>query len=83
LFFLSVGHRPLVAEWFETWRQSAELALRAAGSSAPRPHSEIFISAFIGIVLQQLAVPRGRSKPETKAILMELVGGMTGPKGKR
>jgi hypothetical protein len=66
---------------FETWRQSAELALRAAGSSAPRPHSEIFISAFIGIVLQQLAVPRRGFKSETKAILTELVGGLIGTRG--
>src|SRR5262245_55375731 len=26
-------HRDIIVEWFETWRQSAELALRAAGSS--------------------------------------------------
>jgi AcrR family transcriptional regulator len=74
----SARHRPLVAVWFETWRQSAELALRAAGSRTPRSHSEIFVSAFIGIVLQQLAVPRRRFKPETKAILNELVGSLVG-----
>jgi DNA-binding transcriptional regulator YbjK len=79
----SARHRPLVAEWFETWRQSAELALQAAGSSAPRSDSEIFVSALIGILLQQLAVPRRRFKPETKAILKKLVGSLIGTKGGR
>jgi TetR/AcrR family transcriptional regulator, regulator of biofilm formation and stress response len=77
----SARHRPLITEWFETWRQSAELALRAAGSSSPRSQSEIFISAFIGIVLRQLAVPRRRFKAETKAILTQLVGILVGPRG--
>lgn len=70
-------HRPLVTEWFETWRQSAELALRAAGSSNPHPHSEIFISAFIGIILQQLATSRRGFKADAKAILMELIRSLT------
>ena len=74
----SARHRPLVAQWFETWRQSAELALRAAGSSTPGPHSELFVAAFIGIVLQQLAVPRRRFKRETKAMLTRLVGSLVG-----
>jgi DNA-binding transcriptional regulator YbjK len=66
-------HRPIVAEWFETWRQSAELALRAAGSSDPRRHSELFVSALIGTLLQQLATPRRGFRRETKAALSELV----------
>src|SRR3989337_4206146 len=28
----SARHRTIVIEWFDTWRQSAELALRASGS---------------------------------------------------
>jgi hypothetical protein len=79
----SARHRPLVAQWFETWRQSAELALRAAGSSSPGSHSEIFISAFLGIVLQQLAVPRRRFKQETKAMLAGLVGSLIGTRTPR
>lgn len=66
-------HRLIVAEWFETWRQSAELALRAAGSSDPRGHAELFVSALIGILLQQLATPRRGFRQETIAALSELV----------
>jgi len=66
-------HRPIVVEWFETWRQSAELALRAAGSREPRHHAELFISALIGIVLQQLAAPRRGFRREAKAALLQLV----------
>ena len=66
-------HRPIVAEWFDAWRQSADLALRAAGSSDPRRHSELFVSALIGILLQQLATPRRGFRQETKVALSELV----------
>jgi hypothetical protein len=76
----SARHRPIVVEWFETWRQSAELALRAAGSSAPRRHADLFVSALIGILLQQLAVPRRNFRQETKAALLELVRNLTGKK---
>jgi TetR/AcrR family transcriptional regulator, regulator of biofilm formation and stress response len=67
-------HRPIIAEWFATWRQSAELALRAAGSSAPARHADLFVSALIGILLQQLAAPRRAFAREAKAALSELVG---------
>ncbi len=67
-------HRGIVAEWFDTWRQSAELALRAAGSSDPRRHAELFVSILIGILLQQLATPRRGFRQETRAALSELVG---------
>ncbi|MBI5131792.1 MAG: TetR/AcrR family transcriptional regulator [Rhodopseudomonas palustris] len=69
-------YRPIVAEWYETWRRSAELALTAAGSAAPRLHAEIFVSALVGIVLQQLAAPRRKFRPETRAALSELVRGL-------
>jgi hypothetical protein len=62
-----------VVEWFETWRQSAELALKAAGSSDPPRHAELFVSALIGMVLQQLAVPRRSFRKDAKASLLELV----------
>jgi DNA-binding transcriptional regulator YbjK len=70
----SPRYRPIVVEWFETWRQSAELALRAAGSSDPRRHAELFVFALTGIVWQQLAAPRRNFRQEAKASLMELVG---------
>ncbi|WP_244548758.1 TetR/AcrR family transcriptional regulator [Bradyrhizobium canariense] len=70
----SPAHRPIVVEWFETWRQSAELALRAAGSSDPPGHASLFVSALIGILLQQLAAPRRGFQKEAKAALSELVG---------
>ncbi len=76
----SARQRPIVVEWFETWRQSAELALRAAGSSAPARHADLFVSALIGILLQQLAVPRRHFRREAKAALLELVRGLTGKK---
>jgi DNA-binding transcriptional regulator YbjK len=69
-------HRPIVAEWFDTWRQSAELALRAAGSSDPRGHAELFVSTLIGILLQQLAVPRRSFRQETKTELLGLVNNL-------
>ena len=73
-------HRPVVVEWFETWRQSAELALRAAGSSNPRRHADLFVSALIGILLQQLAAPRRGFRREAKAALLELVDKLTAVK---
>jgi TetR/AcrR family transcriptional regulator, regulator of biofilm formation and stress response len=66
-------HRAVVVEWFDTWRQSAELALRTAGSSESRRHAELFVSALIGILLQQLAVPRRGFRHDAKATLGELV----------
>jgi DNA-binding transcriptional regulator YbjK len=73
-------HRPVVQEWFETWRQSAELALRAGGSSDPRRHADLFVSALIGVLLQQLAVPRRNFRREAKATLLELVRNLTAKK---
>jgi TetR/AcrR family transcriptional regulator, regulator of biofilm formation and stress response len=69
----STRHRPIVVEWFETWRQSAELALKAAGSPEPRRDAELFVSALIGIVLQQLAAPRRGFRREAQAALLQLV----------
>ena len=69
-------HRPIVAEWFETWRQSAELALRAAGSPDPRGHAELFVATLIGVLLQQLAVPRRSFRQETKTKLLGLVNNL-------
>jgi DNA-binding transcriptional regulator YbjK len=76
----SARQRPIVVEWFETWRQSAELALRAAGSSAPARHADLFVSALIGILLQQLAMPRRHFRREAKAALLELVRNLTAKK---
>jgi DNA-binding transcriptional regulator YbjK len=73
-------HRPIVAEWFEIWRQSAELALRAAGSADSRRHADLFVATLIGILLQQLAVPRRNFRRETKAALLELVRNLTAKK---
>jgi TetR/AcrR family transcriptional regulator, regulator of biofilm formation and stress response len=73
-------HRAIVLEWFETWRQSAELAMRAAGSSDPRRHAELFVSALIGIVLQQLAVPRRNFRQQARVALLQLVGSLIGKK---
>lgn len=69
----SERHRPVVAEWFATWRQSAELALRAAGSSEPQLHATLFVSALNGILLQQLATPRRGFRQETNKALSRLV----------
>jgi DNA-binding transcriptional regulator YbjK len=69
-------YQPIVAEWFETWRQSAELALKAAGSSDPRAHAGLFVSALIGMLLQQLAVPRRSFRQDTKTALCELANSL-------
>jgi DNA-binding transcriptional regulator YbjK len=69
-------HRAVVEQWFDTWRQSAELALKAAGSSKPRRHAELFVAALIGILLQQMATPRRGFRRETKAALLALVRGL-------
>jgi TetR/AcrR family transcriptional regulator, regulator of biofilm formation and stress response len=71
-------HRPIVMEWFETWRQSAELALKVAGSAKPRDHADLFVSALIGILLQQLAAPRRSFQKEAKVALSELVRSLVG-----
>ena len=65
-------HRETVVEWFETWRQGAELALRAGGSSNPRRHADLFVAALIGILLRQLASPRRGFRQEARASLLEL-----------
>jgi len=75
-------YRPIVAAWFETWRQSAELALKAAGSSEPRRHAETFVSALIGIILQQLAVPRRGFRQEARAALSELIDRLRSTSGR-
>jgi DNA-binding transcriptional regulator YbjK len=69
-------HRAVVVEWFDTWRQSAELALQAAGSSEPRRHAELFVSALIGLLMQQLAAPRRDFRQAAKASLSALVSGL-------
>lgn len=66
-------YRLVVEEWFETWRRSAQLALAAAGSSDPRRHAELFVSALIGLVFRQLAAPRRAFRRETISVLSELV----------
>lgn len=66
-------YRLVVEEWFETWRRSAQLALAAAGSSDPRRHAELFVSALIGLVFRQLAAPRRAFRRETISVLTELV----------
>lgn len=71
-------HRAIVSEWFATWRASAELALTAAGSATPRAHAELFVSALLGMVLQQLAVPRRTFAQQTKVALTELVEQLLG-----
>ena len=73
-------YREIVAQWFATWRQSAELALRAAGSTTPRRHAELFVSALVGILLQQLATPRRGFRQETREALSELARGLIGKK---
>ncbi len=76
----SERHRAIVVEWFETWRQSAELALRAGGSPDPRRHAELFVSALIGMVLQQLTVPRRDFRQRAKVALLQLVHSLIGKK---
>ena len=69
-------YREIVAQWFATWQHSAELALRAAGSTTPRRHAELFVSALIGILLQQLATPRRSFRQDMRAALSELAWGL-------
>lgn len=63
-------YRPVIGELRDTWRSSAELALRAAGSDAPEAHAAIFVSALIGLLLQQLALPRRNFKADAIAVLL-------------
>lgn len=72
----SERHRPIVVEWFATWRQSAELALKAAGSSTSRRDADLFVSTLVGIVFQQLSAPRRNFARDTKAALSDLVAGL-------
>ena len=69
-------YREIVSQWFATWRQSAELALRAAGSTTPRRHAGLFVSALIGMLLQQLATPRRSFRQDMRAALSELAWGL-------
>lgn len=73
-------YRPVVAEWFDTWRQSAELVLKAAKSPHPRRHAELFVSALTGLVFRQLAAPKTGFRREAKAELLDLVGGLIAPR---
>jgi len=46
---------------------------------SPR-HADLFVSALIGVLLQQLAVPRRNFRREAKATLLELVRNLTAKK---
>jgi len=70
-------HRAAVAELFETWQASAELALRAAGSAAPRADAELFVAALVGRLLQQLALPSRHFRRDATAALTSLVHALT------
>ncbi|WP_249132671.1 MULTISPECIES: TetR/AcrR family transcriptional regulator [unclassified Bradyrhizobium] len=76
----SERYRTVVEGWFGIWRQSAELALRAGGSAEPRRHAELFVSALIGMLLQQLATPRRGFRREMAASLLALIRGLIGAK---
>lgn len=76
----SERYRPVVGEWFDTWRQSAELGFRASGSTRSREHAELFVSTLIGILLQQLATPRRGFRRETKVVLLALIRSLIGAK---
>lgn len=71
-------HRATVVEWFDTWRQSAELALRAGGSADPRRHADLFVAALVGVLLRQLASPRRGFRQEAKTALTELAASLIG-----
>jgi hypothetical protein len=66
-------HRAIVTEWFAVWRQSAELAMRAAGSKNARQDAEIFVATLLGLLLKQLAAPRRGFVSESKVALTRLV----------
>ncbi len=69
-------HADVVQAWFATWRQSAALALAAAGSADPPRHAELFVATLTGLVLQQLAAPRRSFRRETRDALGRLVDGL-------
>lgn len=66
-------HRTIVTEWFAVWRQSAELALRAAGSKNATQDAEIFVATLLGLLLKQLASPRRGFVSESRVALTRLV----------
>lgn len=74
----SPRYRDIIQQWFFTWQRSAELAMKAAGSPRARQHAELFVSALIGIVLQQLAAPRRSFRRDAVALLTGLVDGLLG-----
>jgi TetR/AcrR family transcriptional regulator, regulator of biofilm formation and stress response len=71
-------HRDVMRELVDTWRQSAELALTAAGSPSPGLHADILVTTLLGMLLRQLAIPDGKFKQRTVASLYELATGLTG-----
>jgi AcrR family transcriptional regulator len=71
-------YREIVREWFDTYERSAELAMRAAGSSDPVNHASVFVSTLMGIVLQQLAAPRRKFRQVARAQLAALVDALVG-----
>jgi DNA-binding transcriptional regulator YbjK len=74
----SPRYRDIIQKWFATWQCSAELALKAAGSSTSQLHAEVFVSALIGVVLQQLAAPRRSFRRDAVTLLTSLVDGLLG-----
>lgn len=72
----SPRHADVVQSWFETWRQSAALALAAAGSANPPRHAALFVATLTGLVLQQLAAPRRGFRREAHTALATLVAGL-------
>lgn len=76
-------HRVLVRDWFDAYHQTAELALRAAGSPQPREHAQIFVSALTGLVLQQLALRQPRFRRRIAPLLGGLVAALVSPRQPR
>ena len=72
-------YRAVVAEWFAVWQQSAELALRAAGSKNAAPDADIFVSTLLGLLLKQLASPRRGFAAESRTALKRLVACLAAP----
>jgi len=74
-------YRAIVREWFATYERSAELAMRAAGSRDPAHHAQVVVAAMMGLVLQQLAIPRRGFRRAVREQLGALIDALVSARG--
>ncbi|MDQ8729268.1 TetR family transcriptional regulator [Bradyrhizobium sp. LHD-71] len=73
----SEKHQQKVAALQQAWERTAEVALTAAGISSAADRAGIFVAALMGILLEELALPRRGTFARVSSKLTRLIEGWT------